>query len=390
MTFSPRRARPRFIDADAHWDENPTDMWQRRVPKQFHDTLPRMHTDEVGREFLVYADGKVKVPIRRGERPAGCEPNPEMNPKERASVHLAEKHDDPVKQRLIDMDVDGVDTAVIYSLNGSALNGAYGDRPEVARAYIRAYNDWLAEEVCAPSGGRLHAMAIQPWTNARDAVDELENAVKKGLRGLNLGRWPNGGQLPDESDDYFWAAAQEMGVPVSVHVVNDFVQGNINFSGRLKNMQTDQIALGTVNTTGASSIPIVDVMIGIGLAERFPKLKIGLIEANGGWIPNYLVQADYYWLHYRYTVGKSHFRMLPSEQFAQCFYASFIYDPLAVELRDRIGVDKLMWSSDFPHGITEWPHTRRLGRELFAGVPRDEVKMMMQDNAARFYNLPLD
>lgn len=377
----------RMIDADSHWDENPTDMWQRRIPSKFHDDLPQVEIDGVGREFLSYSGGAVKVMIRRGERPAGTDPNPEMNPKERASTGLGARLDDPVQQRLADMDADGVSASVVYSLNGNALNKAYGDRPDTLKAYIRAYNEWLAEEVCAPSGGRLNAMGIQAWTNARDAVAELENCVKIGLRGLNLGRWPNGSQLPDESDDYFWAAAEEMGVPISIHVVNDFVAGNINFTGKLKSMDKDQLSLGTINTTGASTIPIVDVMLGIGLAERFPKLKIGLIEANIGWIPNYLAQADYYWLHYRYTVGKSHFKLLPSQAFRQNFYTSFIYDPIGVQMRDHIGVDRIMWSTDFPHGITEWPHTRRLARELFTGVPEDEVKLMLFENARRFYGL---
>ena len=382
-------SRIRMVDADAHWDENPTDMWQRRVPKKYHGTLPTLVKDDAGKEFLSYASGKVKVPIRLGTGVAGAEPNPEMNPKERASIKLAEQHGTPVAQRIADMETDGVYASVIYSLNGAALNRAYGEDPEVLRAYIRAYNEWLAEEVCAPSDNRIFAMAIQPWTGAKDTVAELENAVKKGLKGINLGRWPNGSQLPDESDDYFWAAAQEMGVPVSVHVVNDFVKGNIDFSGRLKNQQRDQLSIGAVNTSGASTIPIVDVMLGQGIPERFPRLKIGLIEANIGWIPNYLVQADYYWMRYRYTVGKNHFKMLPSEQFRQGFYSSFLYDPFGVENRKTIGIDKIMWSTDFPHGITEWPQSRRQATELFKGVPEEELRLLTHDNACRFYNLSL-
>ncbi|MGE0383373.1 MAG: amidohydrolase family protein [Gammaproteobacteria bacterium] len=377
----------RVIDADAHWDENPTDMWQRRIPRELHDGLPVVVKNEAGVEFLSYASGKVKVPIRLGTGVVGAEPNPEMNPKERSSINLVPQVADPIAQRIADMETDGVHAAVLYSLNGAALNRAYAQDPRTVRAYIRAYNDWLAEEVCAPSGNRIHAMAIQPWTGAKDVVAELEHAVRQGMKGINLGRWPNGSQLPDESDDYFWSAAQEMGVPVSIHVVNDFVQGNIDFSGRLKNQQRDQLSLGAVNTSGASSIPIVDVMLGQGIPERFPKLKIGLIEANIGWIPNYLVQADYYWMRYRYTVGKNHFRMLPSEQFRQCFHASFLYDPFGVENRAAIGLDRIMWSTDFPHGITEWPLSRRQAAELFKGVPESEVRMMVHDNACRFYNL---
>ena len=65
------------------------------------------------------------------------------------------------------------------------------------------------------------------------------------------------------------------------------------------------------------------------------------------------------------------------------------YDPVAIENRHVIGVDKMMWSTDFPHGITEWPHSRRQGRELFKDVPEDELRMLMQDNALRFYNIEI-
>ena len=91
-------------------------------------------------------------------------------------------------------------------------------RSDAYKAAIRAYNDWLAEEYCPVAPDRLIGLGVIPWTNIDDALDELTHCAEMGLKGVMLGVYPSGKVYPTEEDDRFWAAAQEMDMPVTVHV----------------------------------------------------------------------------------------------------------------------------------------------------------------------------
>ncbi len=376
-----------IVDADSHWDAIPPDLYQRRVPGQFRDRAPKPLKGPDGKVVMSYDNGRVTRPIFREQEEAGAR-NPEMQVRDRVGGPTLVPGLSGPEQRIKDMELDGVYSSVIYSLNGFQLNEIYRQERDLLLACIQAYNDWLIEEVSQPSNNRIFALCITPQTGTEDALAEMERCVKKGHKGIILGRWPNGTHYPNEADDLFWAAAQDMNVPISIHVVNDFLGDNMGaMTGPFKNHTPSQFAIGAVNTCGVTTIPIVDVILGQAIVERFPGLKIGLIESNIGWIPHYLEQVDKYWAHYRFTVGKSHLKMLPSEQFRQNFWASFLYDPHGVENRHTIGVDRVMWSTDFPHGVSEWPNSRSQIDNLFTGVPQAELKMMLHDNACEFYGL---
>jgi predicted TIM-barrel fold metal-dependent hydrolase len=185
-------------------------------------------------------------------------------------------------------------------------------------------------------------------------------------------QWPAGAE-PSADDDYFWAAAAELKTAVCIHAVN-------NFGG------PEAIA----RTVHSSTI-----------ADRFPGLRLGLIEQGAGWVPYFLQESDRIWLTYRLSDGFKNWLasqgrdpsmfnndvLSPSDSFHRLFHLSFMFDQIAVALRHNIGVDSLMWSTDFPHGTTTWPQSRIQFDHLFADVPPDELKLMAHDNAKRFYNL---
>jgi predicted TIM-barrel fold metal-dependent hydrolase len=148
-----------------------------------------------------------------------------------------------------------------------------------------------------------------------------------------------------------------------------------------------QVALGTINKAGATGMAVLDTLIGHDLAERYPKIRIGLIESNVGWIPSYLEQADDRWLHYRFFLHKDHLEMTPSQQWRRNYWATFMCDHIGVELRDYMGVDRIMWSTDYPHGGHEWPNTRNQFDRLFRNVPEDDIQKIVHDNAVTFFSL---
>jgi predicted TIM-barrel fold metal-dependent hydrolase len=139
---------------------------------------------------------------------------------------------------------------------------------------------------------------------------------------------------------------------------------------------------------GGQTLGVVCDVLFSGIFEKFPRLAIMLVEANIGWIPTLLEQADDMFRRYRwYTGANAEMSGTPSEVFFRNFYATFMLDSVGVELRHRMNVDHLMWSTDFPHSGSDWPDSRITAERVFRGVPRAEVKKMLHDNCKRLYKL---
>jgi predicted TIM-barrel fold metal-dependent hydrolase len=124
-----------------------------------------------------------------------------------------------------------------------------------------------------------------------------------------------------------------------------------------------------------------------GIFDRFPNLKVVLVEANIGWIPTVLEQSDDMFLRFRFWTGGHKLKKLPSEYFYENMRSTFMIDTVGVSLRHKCGLDNIMWSTDYPHSGTDWPNSRVTLERNFAGVPRDEVKKMVRDNAASLYKI---
>ena len=113
-----------------------------------------------------------------------------------------------------------------------------------------------------------------------------------------------------------------------------------------------------------------------------------LVEANIGWIPTLLEQSDDMFRRYRWWTGAwEQMSELPSQIFARNFWATFMVDRSGIELRHRLNVDHLMWSTDYPHSGTDWPDSTVSIERVFHGVPKAEVRRMLHENCRRLYAL---
>jgi len=123
-----------------------------------------------------------------------------------------------------------------------------------------------------------------------------------------------------------------------------------------------------------------------GLFDRFPGLQMVAVECGVGWIPHFLEHMDdHYWRNRTWT--KSALRMLPSEYFRRNWKATFIREPFAVATRHWIGIDNMMWSTDYPHHRHDWPYSRRIIEDSMGGVPETERRRMVCENARELYKL---
>ena len=371
-----------IIDSDAHVNE-PPELWVDRLPSKWRSRAPQVtHSD--GGDLWIFDGGKEKWPVGLTAtaglsyfqyRPAGATYE-EMRP---GSFET--------KARLEDLDADGIYAQILYpsvTLKGARI---YSDDRELQLACVRAYNEWLLE-FCEGSGGRLIGQAVLPTTGVDDAIAELDWALEHGHKGGILSSFPNGTLDPKPEDDRFWARAQERGTPIAIHIgsfLRDAPAGGS--SGRT---WTTLAFVGRAAWTkaGGQTLDVVCEVLFSGIFERFPGLKIVLVEANIGWIPTLLEQGDDMFRRFRwYTGAVREMTEMPSRVFHRNFWATFMLDTVGVELRHRMNLDHIMWSTDYPHSGSDWPESGITIERVFRGVPRHEVKKMLHTNCRELYGL---
>ena len=369
-----------ILDSDAHVQE-PPDLWLARAPAKLKDRVPRVkHTDRG--DFWLFDEGLPPEPV--GFTASAGLSYLDFEPMGLSYETIRPGMWDPAA-RLVDMDIDGIYSAVLYP--SVTLKGAktYSDDPELQLFCVRAYNEWLSE-FCADSGGRLIPQTIIPTTGLDDAVTELEWALKHDHRGVLISRMPSGEFDFSAEDEPFFARANEAGLPVIVHI-GSFLRPNPSVR-RMSFTELPFLGQAGAIKAGSHTLPVACDLLFSGLFQKFPDLKVVLVEANIGWIPTLLEQTDDMYLRYRFFT-KAYEKMsgMPSDIFHRNFWATFMIDTVGIELRHRLNIDQIMWSTDYPHTGSDWPNSRVTIERVFRGVPKLEVKKMLHDNVKRLYRL---
>ena len=189
--------------------------------------------------------------------------------------------------------------------------------------------------------------------------------------------------------DAFWAAAAELAMPLSLHVGTDRGDPRAEeFTLDVTNVPPSVF----VNKDYAVRRTLADLMLS-GVFERHPDVRIGTVEHELGWIPFFLDQLDYTYTD-RPARGPEWRRFsdpdrLPSHFFRTNCFASFQEDAIGIRLRDLIGVETLMWGSDYPHTESTFPRSRQILDEILEGLDQDERHRVTASNAARLYSFDL-
>jgi predicted TIM-barrel fold metal-dependent hydrolase len=309
-------------------------------------------------------------------------------------------------RRLREMEVDGVVAEVVFpntippffpkvSLVGQPPGAEAGD-VERRWAGLRAHNRWLVD-FCNDAPGRRAGIIQISLHDVEGSVGEIEWAAEQGLTGgvLLPGAPPGSGVPPLYAPDYepIWSACEAAGLPLNHH------------SGSAAPDYGDYPA--------AQAMFLLEVtwwahrtlwhLIFSGVMDRHPELQFVFTEQGTAWVPDELTRLDYYKgrlsgaggasgsQEAKFGASTKGLSLSPSEYWArQCqLGSSFIRRP-EVEVRRQVGVDRIMWGSDFPHLEGCWPFSRDHLRLAFAGIPEDEVRAMVGGNAARVYGFDLD
>jgi predicted TIM-barrel fold metal-dependent hydrolase len=224
----------------------------------------------------------------------------------------------------------------------------------------------------------LLGVAYVPFASVEGAVAEIRRAHGRGLRGALLPAHPPNGSWWDEAWSPVWRTLVECGMPAGLHVGFGFARRH-RFAGGPAFM-TD-----VVMTKLEMAAPLADLVFG-GVLARWPDLRVVSVEAYVGWLPFVAEYMDHAYRVHRYwnDLGLPE---LPSVYLRRQVYATFIEDPVGLRERHVLGVDNLMWSSDYPHGESTFPDSRGFVARQFAGVPADETRKMVCENARRLYRL---
>ena len=371
----------KVINSDGHTIE-PPDMWERHVPKKFHDRIPRLVKDPKGGDAWEFHRGVAPMPIGMVTTPG----------KRYEEFHWFGSSYDTIrkscfdgKARLEDMTYDGVDAEVLYPSQRTMMYFMDNEDDEFHKAGLDAYNAWIMHEYAAADHDRILPMFQMPNLGIETSLSELKRAKQEGYRGVVLSRFPSGNPALSPEDEPFWAEAESMGMPLHIHIT---IGGERRSAGSAKAAAAQSATAGANlmgGTLGAFGV-IMGNFVHDGLFDRYPDLKMVGVEVQAGWIPSVLEYwDDRYWRNR--TMANSQLKLLPSEYFHRNWLVTFIIDRFGVKNRHDVGVKNMMWSTDFPHHGSDWPYSRKIIAEMFDGVPEDEKNDIICNNAKELYGL---
>jgi predicted TIM-barrel fold metal-dependent hydrolase len=306
------------------------------------------------------------------------------------------------ERRLAEHEADGVAAEVIFPNTVPPFfeEGNLVALPPTAADYERrwagaqAHNRWLAD-FCAAAPGRRAGVAQVFLNDVDDALAEIRRAAEtfRPFGGVLLPGIPPGAGMPPLWESVYepvWALCEELGVPVNIHGGSGLPDYGEHEAAR---------AMMLIELPWFSHRSIWHLVFS-GVFERHPELRVVLTEQGVAWLPRGLETLD--WFYRRMTLPEAaeakffgavaaSMSMTPSEYFHRNVWvgASFLR-PSESPLRYDVGVDHIMWGDDYPHTEGSYPHTREALRVAFADCPTDEVRRMVETNAAQFYGFDLD
>jgi predicted TIM-barrel fold metal-dependent hydrolase len=372
----------KLISADSHIVE-PPDMYTGRIEPKFRDRAPKMERRKTptGREYDAWVLDGMQVGTLGAVMQAG------------------QRFEDPSQIDFLgvweDVRKGGYDAHAMIRENeedgvwGSCLQPSQGlfwyriPDSELLTEICRVYNDWIAD-FCKPYPERLKGIGMLNVDDVNEGCLELERCKKLGLVGAFIPVSP----LPDKPYshpiyDRLWWTAQDLGLPLLLHIATprNGVPGN-------------EFTMNVAEMTGAGRSTTdywvrysLSSMLFAGVFDRYPRLKVGSVEHETAWIPHWLKQMDFTYVERPvFTKGwKSKEGMLPSDYWRRNMFVEFMEDDLGVRMRDLIGVDNMLWGSDFPHAESTWPKSQQFLDRIFDGVPEADRRKITADNAAKMF-----
>jgi predicted TIM-barrel fold metal-dependent hydrolase len=395
------RELPRIVSVDDHVVE-PPHLWQRWLPDRFRDRGPRserrgiaalstqgglrydVEWDESGPkadcwffEDVVYVnkrhvaavgfdrDDMTMSPITYDEMRPGCY--------------------DP-KARLADMDINWVEASLCFPTFPRFCGQTFTEAKDrdLGLACIKAYNDWMVEEWCGDSGGRLVPLCIIPLWDAGLAAAEVRRNADRGVRAVCFSEIPYKLGLPTIHEGFwepFFQACEDTSTVVCMH---------IGSSSQMPATSPDAPVAVQATLSFNNAMASLSDFLFSGVLVRHPGLKLAYSEGQIGWLPYLLERADDVWRDHRAWGGvRDLIPEPPSTYYYRQVYGCFFKDRHGMASIDKVGEDNATFETDYPHTDSTWPETKQVASRLMEGVSDAIVHKVMRGNAIRMLGLDL-
>jgi predicted TIM-barrel fold metal-dependent hydrolase len=347
-------------------------MWAERLPARFRDRAPRVER-RPDAEVVVF-EGKEQ---RFGALSASAGTTPQKTVG--SSFEEGRKGGWDAVARIEDQQIDGVDAEVLFGGTTSLRTQDH----ELRFALMQAYNDWLGDFVqAAPE--RYAGIAEIPIWDLDLALLEAQRAREMGMRGVTIPGIPTleskfsmsttGRPYIDPWYDPLWDLLERLEMPVHMHLGARPITEGLD----------DMMILTSVNKSMMSE-PIASFIFS-GALQKHPNLHVVSVESGVGWM-SFLVE----WMDHVFQRHRSHMDSplleLPSYYFRRQIHGTFIEDRAGIRERHHIGLNCIMWSNDYPHSNSLWPHSQEVIADHFQGVPEEETYQIVCGNALALYGL---
>jgi uncharacterized protein len=383
--MQPGDREPHVVDSDGHVVE-PDTVWKDYSERAYREQLDRPGggVQELGIQ-RAYPDAVVRLQEPADEDGSWASGVGGESWADEARSKMGRPGGYDPHARLLDMDADGIDVAVLYPtsmLTWVEDAGLFG-------AACRAYNNWL-RDYCSASPSRLCGVGVVPLQDTDAAVTEMRRCTEQlGFKAVMLrpAAYRGTKKLGHPDYDPFWRAASEQGCPIGIHPSPHGDMPNACSLLGLAEGVTDPVS-GLALRQGLTNAFDLQMAVGLfvlgGVCERHPGLRIAFLEGTGGWIVPMLERFD----HQFRVFGSPDQRSLPSELFARQCVISFDPDEAALAFTaEHLGADKVLWASDYPHPDAKIPGVVKELKEAVASLGQEAQLEVLGRSAARFYCL---
>lgn len=389
---------PELVSPDDHVI-TPPHVWESRLPARYRDAGPRVvrargtarlsegwidfqETDD-GDECDVWLYENVRRPTLQMTVSAGL-PKGTATARPVTFDEMRKGCYDPAA-RLADMDIAGIEASVCFPNMFVRFCGQtflYSTDKDLALLCVQAYNDYIVDEWCAGSDGRLVPLGIVPLWDPTLAAEEVERCAERGFRAVTFSEAPHLLGLPSIFSGHwepFFAAVEAADMVLCLHIG----------SGGFPMIAADAPgAIQNVVPAMNSAHSLVDLLFS-GVLHRYPRLRVSLAESQIGWLPYILQRADAVWEELGGFTGVTA-NVLPeppSHYFHRQVWCTFFKDQVGLGMIDLIGVDRVLYETDYPHNDTSWPDCRTVAEDLTLALTVEDAAKVVSGNAKKLFRI---
>ena len=391
---------PKIISVDDHVVE-PPHVWEKWLPAKYREQGPKIVRRGLG-EMQFTGGTSYKIVFDDDGPQADCWVYGDLiAPHKRHVAAVGFERDDmtlsPItydemrpgcwepKARLDDMDVNHVEASLCFPTFPRFCGQTFLEGPDpegLGLACVQAYNDWMVEEWCADSDGRLIPLIIIPLWDAHAAAAEIHRNAARGVHAVCFSEIPPHLGLPSIHSGYwhpFFQACEETNTVVNMHIGSS--------SSMPKASPDAPEAVGSALQFNNAFASMIDWLFS-GNLIKFPNLKLAYSEGQIGWMPYALERADRVWeMHEPWTHAKAMIPEPPSTYFTGRIYGCFTDDQHGLDSLDVIGTDNICFEVDYPHSDTTWPDCKDYVEKLCANLEPDVAYKVLRGNAIDMLSL---